>query len=174
MKNRRFSFSAIFALFLSMSMLSGCGRKVSRIFGEGARQVITVSDMRQFISLSYDYRDGSNVKDITYLATDGNIYTREYKDASLLDGAIRWVPYGQGSSLWQSRSITRVFGGAVNLELPKECQKVLGVDITYAGKGERTKNLTFLTADGKILSKEYREGAMDRNFEGWLEVRKGK
>jgi len=172
MKNKRLPSIAAITLILATSTLSGCfGRTPSRYLGEGARQVITVGDMKQFIGLSYDYRDGSTVKDVTYLATDGYIYTREFKDISPLDGSIRWVPFGQGSSSWQSRSLSRWTGVPVDLELPKECQKVLSVDVTYAGSGERTKNLTFLAADGKILSKEYREGVIDRNFEGWLEIR---
>lgn len=171
MRSNRFSLFTIIALFLAVSSISGCGRSPSRYLGENARQVISIGDMKQFISLSYDYRDGSNVKDVTYLAKDGYIYTREFKDISPLDGSIRWVPYGRGASFWQSRSLSRWTGIPVDLELPKECQKVLGVDVAYAGNGKRNKNLTFLTADGRILSKEYREGAIDRNFEGWLEIK---
>ena len=59
----------------------------------------------------------------------------------------------------------------INLELPENCADVLGVDITWAGGDERTKNLTYRARNGKIFSKEYRQGFLDRRFEGWIEVR---
>jgi hypothetical protein len=31
--------------------------------------------------------------------------------------------------------------------------------------------LTYVSTSGAIYSKEYREGLVDRNFEGWLEVK---
>ena len=39
------------------------------------------------------------------------------------------------------------------------------------GGGGPGANLTYLTTDGRILSREYREGFVDRHFGGWLEIR---
>lgn len=60
----------------------------------------------------------------------------------------------------------------MNLRLPEDCQKVLGVDITFSNKAERTKMLTYLSKDGRILSREYPEGILSRHFAGWLEVKR--
>jgi hypothetical protein len=57
------------------------------------------------------------------------------------------------------------------LELPEDCDRILGVDIGYVSKNERVKNLNYLSTGGVIYSKEYREGLVDRNFEGWIEVK---
>jgi len=149
------------------------GRSASRLLGESARQTIQIKNMAPdgFISISFDKRGENTVKDVTFKATDGYIYTLEYMDMNPFGGTIRWVPHGEGSDLVQSRSLSRWFGDVVNLEIPKKCEKVLGVDITYAQKGERTKNLTCRTTQGLILSKEYREGMIDRHFEGYLEIK---
>jgi len=143
------------------------------IMGEGARQIIKVPNMAPsgFISISFDKRGKSTVKDITFKATDGYIYTKEYRDMNPFEGIIRWVPYGEGSDFVQSRGLSRWVGDIVNLEIHKKCKQVLGVDITYNDKNERTKNLTCTTVEGKVLSKEYREGMLDRHFSGYLEIR---
>ena len=59
--------------------------------------------------------------------------------------------------------------GIVYLEQPMNVQKQLNVDISYVGNGECIKNLVKFSSDGRILSKKYREGLIDRNFEGYLE-----
>ncbi len=150
-------------------LLAGCGRTASRIGGKAARQVLEVNG--DFISISFDKRGDSTVKDVTFRAEDGFIYTQEFKDVSPLEGLIRWVPHGTGSDFIQSRRFSRWTGGAVNLELPEDCEEVLGIDIGYKSKNERVKNVTYRSTDGAIYSREYREGLIDRNFEGWLEVR---
>ncbi len=149
------------------------GRSASRFLGEGVRQVLEVKNMapKGFISISFDKRGKNTIKDITFKATDGYVYTQEFRDVNPLEGIIRWVPYGEGSDLIQSRGLSRWFGDVVNLEIPKKCIKILGVDITYAEKGERTKNLTCETGQGLIITKEYREGMLDRHFEGYLEIK---
>ena len=151
-------------------LLAGCGRTASRIGGKAARQVLEVPG--EFISISFDKRGKSTVKDVTFLAADGFVYTQEFKDVSPLEGVIRWVPHGTGSNVIQSRRFSRWTGNAVNLELPEDCEEILGVDIGYSSKNERVKNVTYRSTDGAIYSKEYREGFIDRGFEGWLEVRK--
>ena len=172
MKKRPFFVSWKYAaLVVSVAAVLGCGRSPSRYLGKGAAQVIEVEDMKEFISMSFDRRGGSTVKDVTYLAGDGYIYTQEFKDFSPLEGIIRWVPHGEGSSFIQSRSISRWLGTAVNLELPDDCEQVLGVDVTYSTKNERSKNLVYRSRDGKILAREYREGLLARHLEGWIEVR---
>jgi hypothetical protein len=158
--------------FISVALvLSACGRTPSRLGGKEHRQVLKIENFQEFISISFDKRGSSMVKDVTFVATDGYVYTREFKDVSPLEGVIRWVPNGQGDDFIQSRAISRWTGGAVDLELPDDCAKVLGVDIGYESKDERIKNMTYLSTDGAIYSKEYREGIIDRRFEGWLEVK---
>lgn len=157
---------------ISITMLFfACGRTVSRLGGKEHRQVLKVENFKEFVSISFDKRDNSTVKDITFLAKDGFIYTQEFMDINPFEGVIRWVPYGKGEDFIQSRAISRWTGNAVNLELPEDCEKILGVDVGYVSKNERVKNLTYLSTDGVIFSKEYREGLIDRNFEGWLEIK---
>jgi len=165
-----------FLVFLLVSallstQLLGCGRTASRIGGKGFAQIIEIEDMASFISIGFDKRGDSVVKDVTFLSNDGYVYTQEFKDLSPLEGAIRWVPEDEDASLFQSRTLSRWFGSAVDLRLPEDCAKVLGVDVTYSDKNERNKNLTYLATNGKILSREYREGFLDRYLEGWLEIR---
>jgi len=148
-----------------------CGRTASRLGGKDHRQVLKVEHFKEFVSISFDKRGNSAVKDVTFLATDGFVYTREFMDISPFEGVIRWVPYGKGEDFIQSRAISRWTGDAVNLELPEDCERILGVDIGYVSKNERVKNLTYVSTNGAIYSKEYREGLVDRNFEGWLEVK---
>lgn len=154
--------------------LGACGRTPSRLGGEGMRQILEVEGMQEFISLSFDRRGDSTVKDVTFRATDGYVYTVEFKDVSPLEGRIRWVKHDESESFIQSRAISRWTGTAVNLRMPEDCQKILGVDVTYESGEERRKNLTYLATDGRILSREYREGLVDRHFSGWLEVRAAK
>ena len=157
---------------ISITMVfSACGRTASRLGGKEHRQVLKVEHFKEFVSISFDKRGNSAVKDVTFLATDGFVYTREFMDISPFEGVIRWVPYGKGEDFIQSRAISRWTGNAVNLELPEDCERILGVDIGYVSKNKRVKNLTYLSTNGAIYSKEYREGLVDRNFEGWLEVK---
>lgn len=170
-------------VFMSILLLAagtlgpiGCGRTSSRFLGKDARQTLGVENLantNDIVSVSFDKRGSSTVKDVTYKASDGYVYTQEFKDISPFGGVIRWVPAGQGSSLIQSRAISRWTGGAVNLELPEGCSKILNVDIGYDSKNERTKNVVCLMVDNKVLAREYREGLFNRHLEGWLEV-KGK
>ncbi len=161
----------IFAIIFVWITATGCGRTPSRYFGQGQRQVIEVKNMKRFINVSFAKHSSSTIKNITFEGTDGYIYTQEFKDISPLEGTIRWVSHKESSSLIQSRSISRWLGTVVNLRLPKDCHQVLGVDVTPVSKKERVKNLTYRTIDGKILSKEYREGFISRNLGGWLEIK---
>jgi len=47
------------------------------------------------VGMSFDKRGSRTVKDVTYIAPDGYVYTQEFKDSGLLEGTIRWVPAGQ-------------------------------------------------------------------------------
>lgn len=155
--------------------LSISGRSASRIGGKTFRQTLEIDNMKETVGgISFDKRGASTVKDVTFIATDNYIYTQEFIDASIAEGIIRWVPYGEGGSWIRTRAISRWFGGVVDLELPEDCSKVEGVDVGYSSTGERVKNLTYKSKDGKTLSKEYREGLLDRTMEGWLEVKAGK
>ena len=164
-------FLALLVAGLLLTLSIGCGRTPSRYLGEGSRQTLKVPDLKEFISMSFDKKGEATVKDVTYLATDGSVYTQEFKDLSPLEGRIRWVSSTESSSLIQSRTISRWLGSCVDLSLPNDCKKILGVDVGYAGPSERVKNLVYLTTDGRIMSKEYREGLTARFLEGWLEVK---
>lgn len=153
------------------------GRTPSRYLGKNFSQTLKAEHMQRLVGPVSMYQDGaSTIKDVTYQADDGYIYTREFKDVSPLGGVIRWVPADQSDSFVQSRAISRFTGGAVSLQLPEDCAELLGVIISPTlngnGKatGERVKNITYRSTSGKFLSKEYREGIIDRNFGGWLEV----
>jgi len=158
------------ALFLLLVIMAACGRSPSRYFGKEHRQKLEVPNMQKFIGMSFDKRDASTVKDVTFQATDGYIYTQEFRDISPLEGIIRWVPYGEGEDLIQSRGLSRWLGDIVNLELPEDCTEVLGVDVGYSSREERVKNLVYRSNKGEIFAKEYREGVIDRHLEGWIEV----
>lgn len=151
-------------------ILTACGRTPSRLSEKKHSQILKVENMENFISISFDKHKSSTVKDITFLSRDGYAYTKKFKDVSPLEGVIRWVPFGQDDSFIQSRAISRWTGKAVNLELPENCAKIICVDIDYESKDERVKNLIYLSTDGSIYAKEYREGIIDRCFEGWLEI----
>jgi len=172
MAKSRFGIWLVVAVLFVCFLALACGRTPSRIMGKDHRQVLKVKHMKEFISLSYDFRESSTVKDVTYLADDGYVYTQEFKDISPLEGVIRWVPSDHDDSLIQTRAISRWTGKPVNLRLPEDCQKVLGVDITYTDKTERSKMLTYVAKDGRVLSREYPEGLISRHFAGWLEIKR--
>lgn len=155
---------------LVMAALAGCGREPSRILGKDYRQTLHVENLKEFVSLSFRPSGGSTVKDVTFLAEDGYVYTKEFKDVSPLEGTIRWVPADHSESIIQTRALSRWTGKPVNLKLPVDCIKVLGVDVGNSSKSNRVKNLTYLSKDGHIYSKEYREGFISRHFDGWLEI----
>ena len=152
-------------------MASGCGRTTSRYLGKEHRQVLEIQNMTRFINVSFDKRGSSTVKDVTFEATDGYVYTQEFKDVSPLEGVIRWVPHDEEASYVQSRALSRWGGDAVNAQLPDDCAAVLCVDIGYASDDERVKNLCYRTTDGLILTREYRDGLIDRNLVGWMEIK---
>ncbi len=148
-------------------VLPSCGRTASRIVGKSAAQVLKVDHMAPggFINLSM-YADGSShIKDVTYRALDGDVYTQEFRDWHMLQGRIHWVSADKWGSLIRTRAITRVVGGSVDLPVPDDCDKILGVDVEPG-----TKNLVYLAKDGRILAKEYRDGMGERFAEGWLEI----
>lgn len=160
--------------WFTLYMFGYFGRTPSRLVGRAARQIIEVEHMKEFISLSL-YRDGeTTVKDVTFVADDNYVYTAEYRDRSLLDfGSIRWVPHDEDSSIIRTRAISRWTSAPVNLRLPEDCAEILQVILVReADSDNRTKNLVYRTVDGTILSKEYRDGLVSRNFAGWIEVRR--
>jgi hypothetical protein len=161
--------AAIGLVCLKFFMFSG--RSPSRFLGQGFRQTLAVENMQEFIDVDFLPVDGSTIKDVTFKAKDGYVYTKEFKDVSPLEGVIRWVPADESSSMIQSRAISRWTGAVVDLRLPEDCAFVKGVKICAVSKNERVKNLVYISKDGKVLSKEYREGLLDRNFGGWLEIK---
>ena len=163
--------SLIIAVAILILCAGGCGRTPSRYLGKDHRQVIEVQHMKKLLNISFDKRGDETVKDVTYEAADGYVYTHEFKDSGMWEGAIRWVPAGHDASMVRSRAISRWFGKPVELRLPEDCKEVIGATVTYASKSERVKNLTYLSTDGRIYSKEYRDGVLDRHLEGWLEIK---
>ena len=128
MRTRKSLVTLLTMLAIISLIAISCGRTTSRYLGKYHRQKLEVEKMQKFISLSFDKRGSSTVKDVTYLASDDYVYTREFKDVSPLGGVIRWVPHDQDDSFIQSRAISRWTGGAVNIALPDDCAEVLGVD----------------------------------------------
>ena len=166
---KRLPILIVLSLLIGLMLVSGCGRKKSRLMGRDHRQVLQVENMAEFIGLSMSKKGSNTIKDVTFKAGDGYVYTQEFKDVNPLEGVIPWVPHGQDDSFIKTRAISRWTGKAVNLELPADCQEILGVDVDSENK---VKNLIFRSTDGNIYSKEYRDGIVGRKFEGWLEVRK--
>ena len=130
----------IFAGFV-IKFLYFSGRSASRLLGKNARQTLRIKNMAPngFISISFDKRGKNTVKDVTFKANDGYIYTLEYMDMNPFGGTIRWVPYGEGSDIVQSRSLSRWFGDVVNLEIPKKCNKILGVIVVATFNSEESR-----------------------------------
>jgi len=170
----------IVIIFLLVSMivagwlyLNFGGRSASRIIGKSAREVINFSDMQQMVgnvNMWFDHIANKTVKDITFCSTDGYYYTYEYRELSLFEGVIRWVPHGDSSSLIRSRFLSRMGFSAVNLTVPDDFKGLFGVTIVASGE-QRIKNLTYLNTKDQILAKEYRDGLTDRFFGGYLEVK---
>jgi hypothetical protein len=164
----------IFGLFIVISLwyfMTQTGRTASRLLGRKAAQKLEVPNLletKNFIGCSFDKRGENTAKDITFLATDGYVYTVEFLDRNIREGAIRWVPFNESASLIRSRGLTRWVGGAVTYKLPKDCAKVLDVDVSYDKKNKRVKNLVYMSTDGEIWSKEYRDGTFEA--EGWLKI----
>lgn len=171
---RIFSTIALALAISSTLAVSGCGRDVSRLMGREHAQVLEVAHMKEVIGVSFhkEKDSGSTIKDVTFTADDGYVYTQEFKDVSPLEGIIRWVPHGQDSSTLRTRGISRWTGTPVNYELPADCAQVLSVTIHEVEDGNRVKNLTFKSTSGEVLSKEYREGIINRQLEGWLKVKR--
>ena len=154
MKEYRATVITIIGVVSIAILLFACGRTVSRLGGKEHRQVLKIENFKEFISISFDKRGSATVKDVTFLANDEFVYTQEFRDVSPFEGVIRWVQNGEEEDFIQSRAISRWTGGVVNLELPEDCSKILGVDVGYKAKDERVKNLTYLSTDGSIYSKE--------------------
>ena len=170
-RTRSFMITAIAILIIGGLVMSSCGRTQSRFRGKDHRQILEVENMQTYIGMSFDKRGSATVKDVTFVATDGYVYTQEFKDVSPYEGAIRWVPATEDDDFIKSRAISRWTGGAVNERLPEDCAEVLGVDVGYKDKSTRVKNLVYKSTDGSIYSREYKEGLVERHLVGWLEVR---
>jgi hypothetical protein len=174
MKRIGLTIGTMVVLFVIVSVwyfLTQTGRTASRMLGRKAAQKIEIPNMpdaKSFIGCSFDKRGKDTAKDITFRASDGYVYTVEFLDRNVRQGAIRWVPHGEKASLIKSRALSRWIGGAVSYQLPKDCAQVLDVDISYDSKKKRVKNLIFLSTDGGVWAKEYREGAFAA--EGWMRI----
>lgn len=148
------------------------GRTASRYLGQSASQKIEIPEMQAMvgnINMWFDEANNATIKDITYCSEDGYYYSAEFRDMSPFEGRIRWVPFEQGSDLIQSRKLSRLGVDVVNLKVPKNFLRMYGVSIV-SKDGERMKNLTYYSKEGRILVKEYREGIVDRFLSGYIEV----
>ena len=96
---RWFLFGVLAALIV-VGGLSACyqGRDVSRITGKPT-QVKLPEDLgcyEDIISISFHKSDnGETLKDVTYLATDGRVHSREYNDWGVFQGEIIWELQGE-------------------------------------------------------------------------------
>ena len=166
----RKAFVAAALVAFALAALSGCGRTRSRYLGKSQAQTLEIPNMRKFISVSFYLDGGATVKDVTFEAADGYVYTQEFRDATPREGVIRWVPADHSESLLRSRALSRWTGKPVNMRLPGDCKQVLGVSVSVESKDVRVKNLTYLSADDAIYSKEYREGVINKRLGGWLKI----
>lgn len=51
--------------------------------------------------------------------------------------------------------------GALDLDIPKDAVKILDFDFAKDGKGKTTKYVTYLSKDGHVYTKEYRDGVTE-------------
>ena len=167
------------------------GQGPSRYLGRSAALDIPISGMKQVYSISNRTLVGDSVKDVTYLHEDGNIYTQEVINFSVLEGSILWKKYGEGGTFIRRRFISRIGIETIELELPEDFGEMAGVqvgsvlnkvtceDTEYLVEtSEHVKYLSYFPKqdDGtvnhnQLITKEYYDGMVDRNFEGWAIVR---
>lgn len=161
-------------------LILGCGRSVSRTLGKDHAQELELENVQQFISMSLrkdascsggDLSFSDTVKDITYIAKDGYMYTQEFTDAGILEGIIRWVPADENEDTLRTRVFSRWTGEPVNVKLPPNFKQAFSVTVHQTGDNETVKDLTYLSPDGEIYDKEYRDGLVDRHFEGWIKIK---
>lgn len=120
-----------------------------------------------FNMLSVSVRN-NGTKDITYITSKGEIRSQEYKDFSPFEGRIAWTTSGSGDQVEQfffGRTLSRFTGKTIEIRLPENFSKIVGVDFTE-GKNGLVKNVTYKDADGRYWSIENRDKGI---FEGGVE-----
>ena len=67
---------------------------------------------------------------------------------------------GGVSGCYQGRKISRITGGAVNIDLPEDVtsyEQIVSISFHKNNDGETIKDVTYMGADGKLHSKEYND-----------------
>jgi hypothetical protein len=67
---------AIIGIISIPMIFFACGRTASRLGGKEHRQVLKVEHFKEFISIRFDKRGNSTVKDVSFLVTDGFIFVQ--------------------------------------------------------------------------------------------------
>ncbi len=84
----------ILLVFSMAVLLISCGpqsRKLSRFTGLPVKLKLP-KDCYKVVSVSItnDTKNNNQIKNITYIATNGKLYTKEYTDWGILEGSIEW------------------------------------------------------------------------------------
>ena len=94
-KSWQWFFLGIIVTFMIFGGISSCyqGRDISRYTGRAVR-IDLPDDLRSYediVSISFHKNaDGETVKDVTYIATDGLLHSKEFNDWGILQGEIIW------------------------------------------------------------------------------------
>ncbi|MEM7030031.1 MAG: hypothetical protein AAF629_10740 [Chloroflexota bacterium] len=70
------------------------------------------------------------------------------------------VILGGVSGCYQGRKISRITGGAVNIDLPEDVtsyEQIVSISFHKNSDGETIKDVTYMGSDGKLHSKEYND-----------------
>jgi hypothetical protein len=90
----------VLAALIVVGGLSACyqGRDISRITGKPTHIKLPedLASYEDIISIAFHKGDsGETLKDVTYIATDGKIHSREYNDWGVFQGEIIWELPGE-------------------------------------------------------------------------------
>lgn len=76
MRKKIFVGAGFVVIFLLIALIfMPCGRTQSRLLGKVGRQKLEISNMKKFISVSFYKEESSTIKDVTFEAEDGYVYT---------------------------------------------------------------------------------------------------
>ncbi|MBN1580524.1 MAG: hypothetical protein JXA89_07455 [Anaerolineae bacterium] len=90
----------VLAALIVVGGLSACyqGRDVSRITGKPTLIKLPddLASYEDILTISFHKNDkGETIKDLTYIATDGKLHSREYNDWGIFQGEIIWELQGE-------------------------------------------------------------------------------
>ena len=78
----------------------------------------------------------------------------------LLGVLVTLLLFGGISACYQGRKISRITGGVVRVDLPKDLDSyndILSISFHKNSDGETIKDVTYFSTDGKLHSKEYND-----------------